>query len=37
MYRDVIRAMNAIAISILLMLAVQVKEIAMRILLEVAK
>lgn len=35
MYRDVLRAMNAIAISILLMLAVQLKEVCMRILLEV--
>lgn len=37
MYKDVLRAMNAIAISILLMLAVQLKEVALRILLEVSR
>lgn len=35
MYKDVLRAMNAVAMSILLMLAVQLKELCMRILLEV--
>lgn len=37
MYKDVLRAMEAIAVSILLMLAVQLKEVGMRILLEVSR
>lgn len=37
MYKDVLRAMEAIAVSILLMLAVQLKDVCMRILLEVSR
>ena len=37
MYRDVLRAMHAIAVSILLMLAIQLKDVCVRLLLEVSR